>query len=32
MEKFPKATIEYFEIFFSRAKGIFNNEINKLKA
>jgi len=32
MEKFPKATMEYFELFFARARGLFNTEISKLKA
>ena len=32
MEKFPKATLEYFELFFARARGVFNTELNKLKS
>mgnify|MGYP006897108286 CR=1 FL=1 len=32
MEKFPKATLDYFELFFARARGIFNGEANKLKS
>lgn len=31
IEKFPKI-FDYFELLLARAKGIFNNEINKLSA
>jgi chromosome segregation ATPase len=32
MEKFPKATLEYFELLVAKLRGVFNNEINKLKS
>ena len=32
MEKFPKAAFEFMELFFARAKGVFNSEANRMKA
>ena len=32
MEKFPKSSLEFFELFLARAKGVFNTDFNRLKS
>ena len=31
IEKFPKSTFDYFELFVARVKGVFTNELNKVR-
>jgi len=32
IEKFPKATFDFFDLCFARAKGVFNNKMNRVRA